>query len=88
VLGTDPVQIDTAEDRHKFSSVLDKIGVDQPEWTEATSLEAAKGFTNTVGSVGRAHFCFVSLLILHFFKLSRVDSAILCALWSCHERRL
>jgi carbamoylphosphate synthase large subunit len=58
VLGTDPVQIDTAEDRHKFSSVLDKIGVDQPEWTEATSLEAAKGFADVVGSVGQAPFCF------------------------------
>jgi len=45
------VQIDTAEDRHKFSSVLDKIGVDQPEWTEATSLEAAKQFANKVGQV-------------------------------------
>ncbi|PPQ75070.1 hypothetical protein CVT26_011813 [Gymnopilus dilepis] len=48
VLGTDPLQIDNAEDRHKFSSVLDKIGVDQPEWTEATSLEAAKAFANKV----------------------------------------
>ncbi|KAF8911467.1 carbamoyl-phosphate synthase subunit arginine-specific large [Gymnopilus junonius] len=48
VLGTDPQQIDNAEDRHKFSSVLDKIGVDQPEWTEATSLEAAKAFANKV----------------------------------------
>lgn len=48
VLGTDPAQIDTAEDRHKFSSVLDKIGVDQPEWTEATSLEAAKEFARKV----------------------------------------
>ncbi|KAF8806531.1 carbamoyl-phosphate synthase [Phlegmacium glaucopus] len=48
VLGTDPQQIDTAEDRHKFSSVLDRIGVDQPEWTEATSLEAAKAFANKV----------------------------------------
>jgi carbamoyl-phosphate synthase large subunit len=36
VLGTDPSNIDTAEDRHKFSSVLDSIGVDQPEWTEVT----------------------------------------------------
>lgn len=48
VLGTDPEQIDTAEDRHKFSSVLDSIGVDQPEWVEATSLEAAKEFANKV----------------------------------------
>jgi carbamoyl-phosphate synthase large subunit len=49
VLGTDPEMIDTAEDRHKFSSVLDSIGVDQPEWVEVTSLEAAKGFANKVG---------------------------------------
>ncbi|KAH0588779.1 Carbamoyl-phosphate synthase arginine-specific large chain [Termitomyces sp. J132] len=49
VLGTDPKQIDTAEDRHKFSSVLDSIGVDQPEWTEVTSLEAAKVFAEKVG---------------------------------------
>ncbi|KAG6920184.1 hypothetical protein DXG01_004953 [Tephrocybe rancida] len=49
VLGTDPQQIDTAEDRHKFSSVLDSIGVDQPEWTEVTSLDAAKAFAEKVG---------------------------------------
>jgi len=49
VLGTDPAQIDTAEDRHKFSSVLDSIGIDQPSWTEATSLDAAKGFAEKVG---------------------------------------
>lgn len=49
VLGTDPEMIDTAEDRHKFSSVLDSIGVDQPAWTEATSVEAAKEFANNVG---------------------------------------
>lgn len=48
VLGTDPEQIDTAEDRHKFSSVLDKIGVDQPEWTEVTTLDAAKAFAQKV----------------------------------------
>ncbi|KAG5647105.1 hypothetical protein DXG03_001476 [Asterophora parasitica] len=49
VLGTDPAQIDTAEDRHKFSSVLDSIGVDQPEWTEVTTLDAAKAFASKVG---------------------------------------
>ncbi|KAG6837068.1 hypothetical protein H0H93_015336 [Arthromyces matolae] len=49
VLGTDPKQIDTAEDRHKFSSVLDSIGVDQPEWTEVSSLDAAKAFAEKVG---------------------------------------
>lgn len=49
VLGTDPLKIDTAEDRHKFSSVLDSVGVDQPEWTEVTSVEDAKVFANRVG---------------------------------------
>ncbi|KAG9221154.1 hypothetical protein CCMSSC00406_0005407 [Pleurotus cornucopiae] len=49
VLGTDPHKIDSAEDRHKFSGILDSIGVDQPEWTEVTSLEAAKSFANRVG---------------------------------------
>jgi carbamoyl-phosphate synthase large subunit len=43
------VQIDTAEDRHKFSAVLDSIGVDQPDWTEVTSLDAAKAFAQKVG---------------------------------------
>ena len=49
VLGTDPEQIDNAEDRHKFSEILDKVGVDQPEWVEVTSLEAAKDFAARVG---------------------------------------
>jgi carbamoyl-phosphate synthase large subunit len=51
VLGTDPENIDMAEDRHKFSSVLDKIGVDQPTWSEVTSVEAAKAFAQRVGYV-------------------------------------
>ncbi|KAH7883203.1 hypothetical protein F5I97DRAFT_1903029 [Phlebopus sp. FC_14] len=49
VLGTDPEKIDMAEDRHKFSSVLDSIGVDQPEWAEVTTLDAAKDFAKKVG---------------------------------------
>lgn len=49
VLGTDPEQIDNAEDRHKFSSILDSIGVDQPDWVEATSLAGAKEFAQRVG---------------------------------------
>jgi len=49
VLGTDPEQIDNAEDRHKFSSILDSIGVDQPDWTEASSLADAKAFATRVG---------------------------------------
>jgi carbamoyl-phosphate synthase large subunit len=48
VLGTDPLRIDSAEDRHKFSSILDSIGVDQPEWVEATSVDIAKEFAARV----------------------------------------
>jgi hypothetical protein len=49
VLGTDPEDIDKAEDRHKFSSILDSIGVDQPAWKELTSYEEAKKFAESVG---------------------------------------
>jgi len=49
ILGTSPIDIDTAEDRHKFSQLLDKLEVDQPEWKELTSLESAEEFANKVG---------------------------------------
>lgn len=49
VLGTNPLDIDKAEDRHKFSSILDSIGLDQPAWKELTSLEEAKTFADSVG---------------------------------------
>ncbi|BGP12659.1 hypothetical protein JCM10213_008796 [Rhodosporidiobolus nylandii] len=49
VLGTDPSMIDSAEDRHKFSAILDASGVDQPAWIEASSVASAKEFANKVG---------------------------------------
>lgn len=49
VLGTSPMQIDNAENRHKFSKICDELGIDQPEWNELTSLEEAKKFANKVG---------------------------------------
>ena len=49
VLGTDPKDIDKAEDRHKFSQILDSIGVDQPAWKELTSVAEAEKFADTVG---------------------------------------
>ncbi|ORY05655.1 large subunit of carbamoyl-phosphate synthase [Basidiobolus meristosporus CBS 931.73] len=49
VLGTSPVMIDKAEDRFKFSQILDRIGVDQPEWKELTSVDEAKTFADKVG---------------------------------------
>lgn len=49
VLGTSPVSIDRAENRHKFSSMLDALGVDQPEWKELTSISAIRSFIAKVG---------------------------------------
>lgn len=49
ILGTDPKDIDKAEDRHKFSQILDSIGVDQPAWKELTSVADAESFADTVG---------------------------------------
>ncbi|KAF7185878.1 Carbamoyl-phosphate synthase arginine-specific large chain [Pseudocercospora fuligena] len=48
VLGTNPEDIDKAEDRHKFSQILDSIGVDQPAWKELTSYKEAKEFAESV----------------------------------------
>lgn len=49
VLGTSPESIDLAEDRHKFSNLLDQLSVDQPAWTEARSLEDSLAFARHAG---------------------------------------
>jgi carbamoyl-phosphate synthase large subunit len=49
VLGTHPSKIDMAEDRHKFSQLLDELQIDQPIWKELTSLEEAEKFAQRVG---------------------------------------
>lgn len=49
ILGTQAYDIDRAEDRNKFSSLCDSIGVDQPRWRELTSLEAIDEFVAEVG---------------------------------------
>ena len=48
VLGTSPDDIDRAEDRHKFSSLLDDLGVDQPPWRELQSVKDAQAFAAEV----------------------------------------
>src|SRR5277367_928933 len=48
VLGTSPEMIDMAENRYKFSRMLDRIGVDQPTWKELTSFDEAKEFCKKV----------------------------------------
>lgn len=49
VLGTHPEAIDRAEDRRKFSSLLDELGIGQPAWSEFTSLPEAEAFAHEVG---------------------------------------
>ena len=49
VLGTSPVSIDRAENRDKFSRMLDQLGIDQPVWHELTNLEDIKEFISRVG---------------------------------------
>ena len=49
ILGTSAKSIDNAEDRDKFSAMLDRIGVDQPEWSALTSMEDINAFVDKVG---------------------------------------
>ncbi|MDA8425812.1 MAG: carbamoyl-phosphate synthase large subunit, partial [Treponema sp.] len=49
ILGTDPRDIDRAENRHKFSALLEALGVEQPAWRELTDLAAAKAFAEEAG---------------------------------------
>ncbi|MAE68274.1 carbamoyl phosphate synthase large subunit [bacterium] len=49
ILGTAPENIDNAEDRHKFSTMLDELDIDQPEWREFTELSEARKFSEEVG---------------------------------------
>lgn len=49
VLGTSPIDIDRAENRDKFSAMLDKLGIDQPAWRALISLDDIKDFVNKVG---------------------------------------
>ncbi len=49
ILGTSPLSIDRAENRHKFSAMLDQLGIDQPAWKELTSLEEMEAFVDKVG---------------------------------------
>ena len=49
ILGTSPISIDRAENRNKFSAMLDQLGIDQPAWQELTSLDDVKTFVAKVG---------------------------------------
>lgn len=49
ILGTSPLSIDDAENRHKFSAILDELNIDQPKWKELSTLEAVFTFVEEVG---------------------------------------
>jgi carbamoyl-phosphate synthase large subunit len=49
ILGTSPLNIDRAEDRKKFSSLCDTLGIDQPRWSELTTIEGIYTFVDEVG---------------------------------------
>ena len=49
VVGTSPISIDRAENRNKFSAMLDQLGIDQPAWQELTSLKEMEDFVDRVG---------------------------------------
>lgn len=49
ILGTSPIDIDRAEDRNKFSSLLDELDIDQPKWKELTTIEDVNEFIDVVG---------------------------------------
>ncbi len=49
ILGTSPKSIDMAENRHKFSELLDKLAIDQPQWKELTNIDDILKFADEVG---------------------------------------
>ena len=49
ILGTKATSIDKAEDRHKFSSIVDALGIDQPKWKELTTIDDINAFIDEVG---------------------------------------
>jgi carbamoyl-phosphate synthase large subunit len=49
ILGTSANSIDNAEDRHRFSAMLDRLGIDQPRWREVTTFDDIREFVDEVG---------------------------------------
>jgi len=81
ILGTSALDIDKAEDRHKFSSIVDSLGVDQPEWSELTTLDDVDRFIREVGfpvlvrpsyvlSGAAMNVCYDEEKLRHFLSLA------------------
>lgn len=86
ILGTSPIDIDRAEDRHKFSSIVDSLGIGQPEWKELTTLDEVESFIQKVGfpvlvrpsyvlSGAAMNVCYDRQHLQHFLALAADVSA-------------
>ena len=85
ILGTKARDIDKAEDRNKFSSIVDALGVDQPEWSELTTMEDVDKFISRVGfpvlvrpsyvlSGAAMNVCYDESQLRHFLSLASAVS--------------
>lgn len=81
ILGTSPLSIDRAENRHKFSAMLDSLGIDQPRWAELTSMDEIDGFIGEVGfpvlirpsyvlSGAAMNVCYTKEQLVEFLKVA------------------
>ena len=81
ILGTKACNIDKAEDRNKFSSIVDALGVDQPEWSELTTMDDVDKFISKVGfpvlvrpsyvlSGAAMNVCYDEEQLTHFLSLA------------------
>lgn len=81
ILGTSPLSIDRAENRHKFSAMLDSLGIDQPGWAELTSMDEIDQFIEKVGfpvlirpsyvlSGAAMNVCFTKEQLVEFLKVA------------------
>ena len=81
ILGTSPLSIDRAENRHKFSAMLDTLGIDQPRWAELTSMDEIDEFIKEVGfpvlirpsyvlSGAAMNVCYTKEQLVEFLKVA------------------
>lgn len=81
ILGTSPLSIDRAENRHKFSAMLDQLGIDQPRWKELSSYDEVDSFVDEVGfpvlirpsyvlSGAAMNVCYDKEQMHHFLKMA------------------
>lgn len=93
VLGTSPEAIDSAENRFKFSRLLDTIGISQPQWRELSDLEVRWGLVGSwrledvmsVTSPAKLPVPLVCSPVLPDCGVPLCGASFLCAEWCCYE---